>query len=81
MTVGTYTALGWSWRAMDGSLVAHLVPRRPGPLSRSACGRYAADDARGEALVVSGRERCLRCETKNGTAGPERDGRVAGFGQ
>lgn len=31
--------LGWRWRRVAGSGVAHLVPAHPGRLSRTACQR------------------------------------------
>ena len=36
--------MGWRWRVVRASRVAHLVPARLGPLSRSACKRYGVTD-------------------------------------
>jgi hypothetical protein len=38
------TNLGWRYRRVAGSAVAHLVPARLGPLSRSACNRLSVTD-------------------------------------
>lgn len=81
--VGIYTAIGWEWRRVADSPAAHLVPRRPGPLSRTLCGYRSAYDTLLETPsgLIADLERCGRCLNKNGTAGPAGDGRIPGMGQ
>jgi DNA-binding CsgD family transcriptional regulator len=82
VTLGIYTALGWRWVHIPRSPVLHLVPLRPGPLSRSACGRFEAGDAAvWSSLGLADEERCGRCQDKDGTAGPAGDGRTAQVGE
>lgn len=58
---GTYTSLGWRWASVNGSGTAHLVPARPGRLSRTACNRCALADARITEPLLSV-PHCGRCE-------------------
>jgi hypothetical protein len=83
MTVGIYTAIGWEWRRVADSEVAHLVPRHPGPLSRTLCGYRGAYDTLLETPrgLLSDLEHCGRCTDKNGTGGPARDGRYPQVGE
>lgn len=37
-------SLGWRWRRVRGSPQAHLVPKAPGRLSRTACNRLPVPD-------------------------------------
>jgi hypothetical protein len=37
--------LGWRWRRVSGSRVAHLVPPHPGHHSRTACNRLPVTEA------------------------------------
>lgn len=39
MKGGVFAQLGWRWRSVNGSGVAHLVPAKPGKGSRTACNR------------------------------------------
>lgn len=60
-----YSDLGWRWRVVDGSRVAHLVPARLGPLSRSACHRLSvqAEDQLEEPVgLLTHMARCEPCE-------------------
>jgi hypothetical protein len=53
--------LGWQWRLIRGRGLSHLVPAQPGPLSRTACNRFAVVAADLEEPVGGQLRRCSGC--------------------
>lgn len=66
MTRGVFAALGWRWRTVNDSNVAHLVPATPGRGSRTACNRLPVptEDVLGPATTLwnDALPLCDRCQ-------------------
>jgi hypothetical protein len=66
VTRGTFAQLGWRWRSVNGSNVAHLVPAKPGKGSRTACNRLPVPSAEVLTATLFAEiplcERCARAE-------------------
>ena len=65
---GTFTALGWTWKVLDGTGLPHLCPRYVLERSSTACHRPLAGVQLSEPTdgLFDQAPRCQRCQHANG---------------